>query len=292
MKHMLKTIVVAAALLPGATALAGDWDEPQEPFLIHGSSYYVGPHGISSLLVTSPAGHILIDGGTPKSPKAIAAHIRQLGFKVTDIKYILTSHEHMDHAGGIAALQKLSGAVVIGSPKSVAVLASGKPDRGDPQFGNLSDMAPVANTRAVKDGEVIKLGALALTAHYTPGHTQGGLSWTWQSTENGRTVAMVYADSLNAVTAEGFRYGGSPAWPTAKSELEASIAKVAAFKCDVLVSAHPEGSDLWERKARQAKLGSGAFIDPEGCRKYAEKSKARLATQLATELTNKAAAKR
>ncbi|GGC21112.1 subclass B3 metallo-beta-lactamase [Pseudoduganella buxea] len=289
MKHTLKTIVATTTLLLGTSALAGDWDEPQEPFLIHGGSYYVGPHGISAVLVTSPAGHILIDGGTEKSPKAIAAHIRQLGFKVTDIQYILTSHEHMDHAGGIAALQKLSGAVVIGSPKSVAVLASGKPDRGDPQFGNLSDMAPVANTRAVKDGEVVKLGPLALTAHYTPGHTQGGLSWTWQSTEKGRTVAMVFADSLNAVTAEGFRYGGSPAWPTAKSTLEASIAKVAALKCDVLVSAHPEGSDLWERKAAQARLGSAAFIDPDACRKYADRSRARLARQLTAELTDKAA---
>ncbi len=292
MKHTLKTIVAATTLLLGTSALAGDWDEPQEPFLIHGGSYYVGPHGISSVLVTSAAGHILIDGGTEKSPEAIAAHIRQLGFKVTDIQYILTSHEHMDHAGGIAALQKLSGATVIGSLTSVAVLASGKPDRGDPQFGNLSDMGPVANTRAVKDGEVVKLGPLALTAHYTPGHTRGGLSWTWQSTEKGRTVTMVFADSLNAVTAEGFRYGGSPAWPTAKSTLEASIAKVAALKCDVLVSAHPEGSELWERKAAQARLGSAAFIDPDACRKYADKSRARLARQLAAELTDKAATRR
>jgi metallo-beta-lactamase class B len=280
MKKILLSLTLAASFVP---AFAGDWDEPQEPFTLYGNAHYVGPHGISAVLVTSPQGHILIDGGTEKSPEAIATHIRQLGFKVEDIKYILTSHAHGDHAGGIAALQRLSGATVIGSTNSVPVLASGKPDKGDPQAGSLSDMAPVARTKVVKDGEVVKVGPLALTAHETPGHTRGGLSWTWQAREKGRTVNMVFADSLNAFGSNGFKYGGDPRYPTARADLEASIAKVAGFKCDVLVSAHPEGSDLWERKAQQPKLGNAAFIDADACRKYGEKAKARLAKQLAGE---------
>ncbi|WUR15524.1 subclass B3 metallo-beta-lactamase [[Empedobacter] haloabium] len=280
MKKALLSFAIATLVAP---AFAGDWDEPQDPFPIYGNVYYVGPHGISALLVTSPQGHILLDGATPKSPDAIAAHVRQLGFKVEDIKYILTSHEHFDHAGGIAALQKLTGATVIGSAKSVPVLASGKPNPGDPQFGGLPDMTPVANTRVIQDGDVIKLGPLALTAHYTPGHTQGGLSWTWQASENGRTVNMVYADSLNAYGAKGFRYGGDQRYPQAKADIERSIARIASLPCDVLISAHPEFSGLWERKEKAAKQGNAAFIDPQGCRKYAEKGRARLAQQLADE---------
>jgi len=280
MKSLLLSLMLASSFTP---AFAGDWDEPQEPFAIYGNVYYVGPHGISSVLVTSPQGHILIDGATKKSPEAVVAHIRQLGFKVEDIKYIVTSHAHGDHIGGTAALQRLSGATVIGSANSVPVLASGKPDKADPQAGGLSDMTPVANTRVVKDGDVVTVGPLALTAHETPGHTRGGLSWTWQATENGRTVNMVFADSLNAISANGFKYGGDARYPRAGADVEASIAKVAGMKCDVLISAHPEGSDLWERKAQQAKLGNAAFIDTDACRQYAEDAKGRLAKQLAKE---------
>lgn len=278
---------IAAFTVPHAQA--ADWDEPQEPFAIYGNTYYVGPHGVGAVLVTSPAGHILIDAGTPKSPAAIAASIRKLGFKPEDVKYILTSHEHFDHVGGAAALQKLTGAVVIGSEKSVVVLASGKPDQADPQLGSLPDMAPVAHTRAVRDGEVIQVGPLALTAHYTPGHTPGGVSWTWVSTENGRAASMVYADSLNAFGLHGFRYGGDPRWPTAKGQLEASIGKIAALKCDILVSNHPDLAGLWERKEQQARLGNAAFIDPAACRAYADRGRARLAKQLAGEQAKQAA---
>ncbi|TWI69638.1 metallo-beta-lactamase class B [Pseudoduganella lurida] len=279
----MKKLMITAMLGVAMFAHAADWDAPQAPFALYGNTYYVGPHGVSSVLVTSPAGHILIDGGTPQSPAAIAASIRKLGFKVEDIKYILSSHEHYDHAGGMAALQKMSGAVVVGSVKSAPVLASGKADKGDPQYGRLDDMAPVARVRAVKEGDVITLGPLQLTAHETPGHTQGGLSWTWQSTENGRTANMVYADSLSALGLNGFRFAGDPRWPTAQQELKATMAKVAAFDCDIIVSAHPEASGLWEKLARQPKLGNAAFLDKEGCRKYVETAKVRLAKQLADE---------
>ncbi|WP_229427295.1 subclass B3 metallo-beta-lactamase [Massilia atriviolacea] len=282
------TLAALLAAVPLAPALGADWNDPQEPFAIFGNTYYVGTRGLSSVLITSPAGHILIDGGSPKSPVQIVQHIGQLGFKIGDIKYILNSHEHFDHAGGIAELQRLSGATVLTSVEGERVLRTGKPSKGDPQYTELPPaMATVANTRAIKDGDIVRLGPLSVSAHYTPGHAQGGVSWTWRSTEGGRTAAMVYADSLNAISAGPFRYSANTSYPHARADLDKSIATVAAFECDVLVSAHPEGSGLWERLAKQATMGNAAFIDNNACRAYADGARARLARKLAAEAAEK-----
>jgi metallo-beta-lactamase class B len=284
MKRQIKLATAAifvTAMCAALTAKAGDWYAPQEPFAIYGNTYYVGTGGISSVLIASPAGHILIDVGGPNSPDTIVEHIRKLGFKVEDIRYILSSHEHLDHAGGIAALQKLSGATVLASPEAVKVLQSGQPDKGDPQYPNLDLITPVAHTRAVRDGETIKLGPLAVTAHFTPGHTKGATTWTWQSTEGGRAADMVYADSLSAVAADGIRYSANPLYSQARADVERSMALVESLKCDVAISAHPEFSDLWERKSRQPELGNAAFIDTAGCGKYVAKARAQLERTLA-----------
>jgi metallo-beta-lactamase class B len=276
----LSAFALAACVL---SAHAADWYAPQEPFPVVGSTYYVGTGGISAVLIASKAGHILLDAGGPKAADQVAAHIRKLGFRVEDIRYILSSHVHQDHAGAIAALQKLSGATVVGSPASVRLLESGQPDRADPQYPNLTPIAPVAKTRAVRDGETIRLGPLAVTAHFTPGHTKGGTSWTWQAEEGGRTLNLVFADSLFAVAAEGLRFSANPLYPQAQADIERSIATVEALPCDVLVAAHPEFGGLWERKARQAALGNAAFIDAGACRSYAAKGREFLARTLAAE---------
>jgi len=270
-----------------APAMAENWNDPQEPFAVFGDTYYVGTRGLSAVLITSPQGHILIDGGSPESAPMIARHIRQLGFKLEDIKFILNSHDHFDHAGGISELQHLSGAAVLASVQGEKVLRSGQPSKGDPQYGDLLAMKPVANTRAVADGEVVKLGPLAVTARYTPGHTQGGVSWTWRSTENGKSAAMVYADSLNAFAAKPFRYSGSTSYPTALADIKKSIATVAGLECDILISAHPGASGLFERLAKQAKLGNVAFIDRQACREYAQAGTERLDKTLAAEAGGK-----
>ncbi|WP_229423636.1 subclass B3 metallo-beta-lactamase [Massilia frigida] len=266
-----------------STAKAADWYAPQDPFRVLGHTYYVGTGGISAVLMTSPAGHILVDAGGPEAAPQVVAHIRKLGFRVEDIRYILNSHAHQDHAGAIADLQKLSGATVLASPAAVRVLESGQPDRGDAQYPNLTSMPPVASTRAVRDGETIHLGPLAVTAHFTPGHTNGGVSWTWQAEENGRTVNVVFADSLTALAAKGLRFSGNPLYPQAQADVERSFATIEALPCDVLVAAHPEAGDLWERKARQAALGAAAFIDADACRQYVVKARARLAQTLGAE---------
>lgn len=264
-------------------ALAADWDAPQDPFPIYGGSYYVGPQGVASVLITSSKGHILIDGGTPKSAQTIIEHVRRLGFKPEDIKYILVSHAHVDHAGGLAQLQRLSGATVLTSPAAKPVLDSGKPDRGDPQFGALPDIEPVENVKTVRDGEIVSVGPLAVKANYTPGHTRGGISWTWTAQEPAGAMNMVYADSLNAFGLHGFRYSGDARYPEAKADIERSIARVAALPCDILVSAHPEAGGLFERHARQANEGSTAFIDRDACRRYADDGRQRLEKTLTQE---------
>jgi metallo-beta-lactamase class B len=280
----LCAIVFAASLV---TAKAADWYAPQEPFAVYGNTYYVGTGGISAVLITSPSGHILIDVGGPKSPARIVEHIRTLGFKVEDIRYILNSHAHHDHAGGIAELQKLSGATVLASPASVDLLTSGQPDKTDPQFANLVALTPVTKTRAVRAGDVVRRGPIALPAHFTPGHTKGGTSWPGQATDNGRTANMVYADSLYALSGDAVRFSDNPGYPDAKAAVERSIATVESLKCDVLVAAHPELGGLWERKAQQPALGNAAFIGKDACRNYAAKARAWLAQTLAADAVTK-----
>jgi metallo-beta-lactamase class B len=278
--HYLPFLAVAVAT-SAAPAFGADWDAPQEPFALYGNTYYVGPHGVSSVLITSPAGHILIDGGTPESPAQIAQHIRQLGFRIEDVKYILNSHDHFDHAGGIAKLQRLSGAAVVTSTAGAAVLRTGLSNQDDPQFTDLpKKMAPVARVEAIADGGVLKVGPLRVTAHYTPGHAPGGVSWTWQSVEAGVTANMVYADSLSASAAKPYRFRDHP---EVRDSLTRSIAAVAALPCDILISAHPEYSELWERLKKARTQGHSGFIDRNACRAYAAKGSARLAAVLAAE---------
>ncbi len=195
----------------------------QEPFKIYGNTYYVGTHGLGSVLITSPAGHVLIDGGLPESVPQIVAHIRSLGFRVEDVKLIVNSHVHFDHAGGIAELQKLSGARVAASTWTAAVMRTGVVPRDDPQFGVIIPIARVASVGTVKDGETLKAGGVTVTAHRTPGHTPGGTSWTWRSCEANRCLNLVYADSLTPVSADAFLFSRSKEYPHAVAGLRAKL---------------------------------------------------------------------
>jgi metallo-beta-lactamase class B len=173
-----------------------EWNRPQKPFRIFGNTYYVGTHNLSSILITSDAGDVLIDGDLPESAEQIVANIRSLGFRIEQVKIIVNSHVHFDHAGGIRELQRLSGARVYASPWTAAVMRTGAVARDDPQYGLTSPISPVKNVTELQDGETLKLGQIELTAHMTPGHTPGGTSWTWQSCEANVCYGMVYADSL------------------------------------------------------------------------------------------------
>lgn len=254
-----------------------EWNRPQIPFHIFGNTYYVGTHGLSSILITSDAGDFLIDGDLPESAGQIAANVRSLGFRIEEVKIIVNSHVHFDHAGGIRELQRLSGARVYASPWSAAVMRKGAVAHDDPQYGVIAPISPVENVNELHDGETLNLGPISLTAHLTPGHTPGGTSWTWQSCEADACYDMVYADSLTPVSAPGFHFA-------AHAELMRGFEKSFAFlettPCDILITPHPEASDLWDRTdghRRGAK--PDPLIDRTACRRLAEKAREQLAVR-------------
>ena len=144
---------------------------PQEPFPIFSNTYYVGTHGISSILLTSPRGHMLIDGSLYAAPQ-IVGHIRQLGVNIEDVKWIGNSHVPFDHSGSLAELQRLSGAQVAASRWSADVLTKTGVGKGDPQFRDQRPTPLVHDAHVLKDGETLHVGSLAISAHFTPGHTQ------------------------------------------------------------------------------------------------------------------------
>jgi metallo-beta-lactamase class B len=274
------TVFTAALALQGtpaahaACSICPQWNAPQAPFVLFGNTYYVGVKGLSSVLVTTPSGHVLIDGALPESAPRIAASIRALGFRIEDVKYILNSHAHFDHAGGIAELQRLSGATVLAAPIGAQALAAGSPPPEDPQTGDATPFAPVANVRAMRDGEVLELAGLEITMHATPGHTPGGASWTWRACEGGVCANIAYVDSLTLVSAPGYRFTDHA---DVVAQFHRSAAAIEQLPCDVLVSAHPDFSGLLERHAR------GALVDPDACRGYARQGRRFITERLASE---------
>jgi metallo-beta-lactamase class B len=246
-----------------------EWNAPQHPFRVFGNTYFVGTHGLSAILVTSPAGHIVIDGGLAESAPLILAHIRELGFRVEDVKLILNSHDHYDHAAGIAAIQRASGATVAASPSSARVLEAGASGPDDPQFGVLASFPPVKSVRVFADGDTLRVGPLALAAHSTGGHTPGGTSWSWRSCEGSRCLEIVYADSQTPVSADGFFYTKSTTYPAGIKDFERGFAVLETLQCDILVTPHPGASALWERLAKRDAGDASALIDSGACRRYA-----------------------
>ena len=261
-----------------------EWNHPQVPFRIYGNTYYVGPHGLSSILITSESGHVLIDGGLPESVPQIVANIRSLGFRIEDVKLILNSHVHFDHAGGIAELQRLSGAQVAASKWSAAVLKRGGVGRGDPQYGAVTGIIPVKHVRELHDGETFRVGGIAMTAHLTPGHTPGGTSWTWKSCEGVVCRGMVFADSLTPVSADGFKFTESREYPHVVEDFQKSYAFLEETPCDVLVTTHPEVSGLWDRlEARGQNVTPDPMVDTSACRRLAKEARTQLRSRLAEE---------
>jgi metallo-beta-lactamase class B len=254
-----------------------EWNRPQKPFRVFGDTYYVGTHGLSSILITSHAGHVLIDGDLPQSARQIAANIRSLGFRVEDVKIIVNSHVHFDHAGGIAELQRLSGARVCASPWSAAVMRTGVVPHDDPQYGAIRPIAPVRNVTELRDGETFNLGQISLTAHLTPGHTPGGTSWTWQSCEKDVCYGMVYADSLTPISAPGFHFAQHAQLILG---FEKSFTFLETTPCDILLTPHPDASDLWDRIAgHQRGISPHPLVDRDACRNLAASARDQLAAR-------------
>jgi metallo-beta-lactamase class B len=259
------------------------WNAAREPFKVFGNTYFVGTAGLGSVLITSDAGHILLDGGLPQSASVIDAHIRALGFRTADVRVIVNSHAHFDHAGGIHALQRASGATVAASAAGAKALQQGVATADDPQARFADRYPAVANVRVVKDGEALRVGSLEITAHLTPGHTPGATAWTWRSCEGQRCLNVVYADSLNAVSDDVFRFTGDATHPSIVESFRRSISTVEKLPCDILLSVHPDFSHLDEKLKRRAAGEVDALIDPQGCRSYAADATRGLDRRIAAE---------
>lgn len=261
--------------------ICSEWNKTQIPFQIYGNTYYVGPHGLSSILITSDAGHVLIDGGLPESSGQIAAHIRQLGFRVEDVKLIVNSHVHFDHAGGIAELQKLSGAKVVASKWSAEVMTRTGVGRDDPQYGVVPPISRIKHVGVLTDGQAFRVGPIVITAHLTPGHTPGGTSWTWQSCEGGKCLNFVYADSLTPVSADGFKFTRAP---NAIQGFQSSFSFLGSAPCDILLTTHPDFSNFWARVDARAKgVKPDQMVDAAACRNLADRSEEALRKRIAAE---------
>lgn len=292
MKRRFTLLGSVVALALSSTALASDapasrgcaddagWNDPAMPLKVYGNTWYVGTCGISALLVTSDAGHILVDAATPQAGPQILANIRALGFRPEDVRAIVFSHEHFDHAGSLAELQKATGAPVYARAPAVDTLKRGLPDRTDPQFEVAEPIAPVANIVTLADDGVVSVGPLALTAIASPGHTPGGTTWTWRSCEGDDCRQMVYADSLTAISDDVFRYSDDAAHPGYLAAFRNTLARVSALDCDILVTPHPSASGLWNRIGPRA---AAPLMDTSACRRYAQGAMQRLEKRLAEE---------
>jgi metallo-beta-lactamase class B len=260
------------------------WNAPHAPFRIFGNTYYVGTAELAAILIAGDDGLVLLDAALPQSAPLIDRNIAALGFATADVRLIVNSHTHFDHAGGIAALQRASGAAVAASPSAAQALRAGAPTADDPQFSSANNgFPPVQNVRVVRDGEALRVGNVEITAHFTPGHTPGGTTWSWRACEDARCLDVVYADSLNAVSADEFRFSGGPGNPSIVDSFERGIRTVEALPCDILLTPHPGFFGMQEKLARRSAGDANAFVDANACRAYASAARTRLEQRLATE---------
>ena len=264
-------------------AQCAEWNVPQRPFRLHGDTYWVGTHGLGAILITSPQGHVLIDGGLPQSAPLIRAGIESLGFRMRDVQLILNSHAHYDHAGGIAELQRASGARGLASAWSAGVLKAGKSQPGDPQRGVAFDYPAVANVRTFTFEDTLRVGPIAIVPHATPGHTPGGTAWSWRSCDGTRCLDFVYADSETPVSAVDFLFTKSMTYPNAIADFERGYATLERLSCDVLVTPHPGASSLWDRVSSSEGTIGPTLVDREACKRYAVSARQALQQRLARE---------
>ncbi|KTT97762.1 subclass B3 metallo-beta-lactamase [Sphingomonas sanguinis] len=257
---------------PIVTEHTAEWLAPRPPIKVFGTTYLVGFGGLSVALIDTGQGLILIDGALPQAAPAILANVAKLGFRPRDIKYILSTEPHFDHAGGLAALARDAGATVVASPRGAKGLRNGRLAADDPQRGYDSRFPAVRSVRIIRDGERLRLGNTIVTAHATPGHTMGSMSWSWRACEGQRCKAIVFAASLNPVSTDDYRFS-APSHKTVVAAFARGQAAMRALPCDILITAHADQDDATER----------FLTTPGACRAYAASSQRKLAQRLRQE---------
>jgi metallo-beta-lactamase class B len=291
MKQVRIALTVAlAALTAGACAgnQAGvpselwNWNRPFPPYRVQGNVYYVGTNGIAQFLVTTPAGHILLDSGFESSVPRLRENVAALGFRFEDIKVLLTGHAHIDHVQGHALVRRLTGATVVASARDAEVVAAG--GKGEAVYDGVYSWAPCPVDRVVSDGDQVTLGGTTLTAHLTPGHTRGAVTWTMQVAapdKGARPLDVVFFPSANVNP--GVRLVGNARYPEIATDFERSFTTWKALPCDLFLAVHGDFYDMRDKRKRQEKGDANAFVDPEGYRTFVGEAEARFRAQLASE---------
>ena len=242
-----------------AGGLDATWNDPVAPFHLVGNIHYVGAQGVSAFLVTTPAGAFLLDGGFPETAPYIEKNITKLGFRVRDVKFLLNSHAHFDHAGGLAALKKATGARLVASAGDAPGLRAG---------GKLQPAVGV--DRVIQDGESVELGGVVLTARVTPGHTPGCTTWTMTTEEAGKPLRVVFYCSTSVVD----RLVGNSGYPGIVADYERSFATLRDLPCDVFLGPHPSFFQMAAKRERQGPGKPNPFIDPSELQRYVQQSEA------------------
>lgn len=280
-----RTCAALAVALTLSSLLAAqgspDWSRPTEPFRIVGNVYWVGTYDLSSYLITSPEGHIVINTGLPDSVPQIRANIEALGFKVADVKVLTATHAHWDHVAGLAALKQLTGASVHMSAPDADVLESG--GKSDFRWGKDPQawFDRVAVDRRLADGDTIALGPNVLTLHLHAGHSKGASSFTFTVRDGGRDyrVGIINMGSINP----GVRVSGMPGFPDLGDAYARTFAAQKALTLDVFLASHASQFGMHQKRKAGDAYDAGRFVDPKGFRTAVEALEAAFKKQLAAE---------
>lgn len=233
------------------------WNTPTSPFKILEGIYYVGTEGLGAYLFTSKDGHVLLDGALPESASQIEASITALGFRLSDVKILLNSHAHFDHSGGLAQLKAATGAKLIAHAADRSALEGG--------FYAGSEMVkalgapPVKVDQTVRDGDVVRLGDLSLTARHTPGHSPGCTSWEMRTNEQGSELnVLVFCSASVAAN----RITPPLQYPGIVEDYRRTFRTASGLKVDVFLAPHPEFFDMTAKRAALSRSpSSNPFID-------------------------------
>ncbi len=259
-------------------------NQPEEPFRIAGNLYYVGANSVTVFLITTPKGHILIDGGFTETVPMIRSGVEKLGFHFEDIKILLNSHAHFDHCGGLGEIQEQTGAHFFAHEREAPLLERG--GLGDDLLGDEGPYRPIKVDRCLEDGEVVEWGGVKLKAHLTAGHTRGCTSWAFDIAEGEKTYRVVSICSLSVL--EGMRYGSEPTYPDIQEDFERSFDTLESLPVDIFLASHAGFFNLEEKRKRleNGSVSKGSphpFVDPEGYLAYIAKARKRFENAVAAE---------
>jgi metallo-beta-lactamase class B len=269
---------MAAAFAFSAQAAGDAGDRPYPPFKIGEGLYYVGSSDYTSYLIVTKAGLIVIDGGNAQTGHQVVGNIRTLGFDPTRVKVLVNSHQHFDHAAGLAEIKQTApGATFYASAADGPIIAAG--GRGDPFLkGAKFEYTPVKPDVILKDGQKVRLGGWTLTAHVTGGHTKGCTTWTFPVTVAGKVrQALVHCSSS---VLPGYKLVGTETYPGMRADYEKSFATWKSLPCEVFLASHGFFFDLHGKRKRLDAGQSDAFVDPAGCKAFYEKSEAAFRAEL------------